>query len=80
MQSSLEMYAMKVFKEKIVNDKNYLKEYIGSATDPTGNTPEDFDCQICTELVYDPQECGTCDKIFCKICIEAWAAGNKTCP
>lgn len=48
MQSSLEMYAMKVFKEKIVNDKNFLKEYIGSATDPTGNTPEDFECQICS--------------------------------
>lgn len=61
---------MKVFKEKIVNDKNYLKEYIGLATDLAGKTPEEFECRICMQLVYNPQECSVCDKIFCKICIE----------
>ena len=80
MQSSLEMYAMKVFKEKIVNDKNYTREYIGLATDLTGKTPEVFECQICLQLVYDPQECAFCNKIFCRLCIEKWAISNKSCP
>ena len=54
MQSSLEMYAMKAFKKKIVNDKTRLKDILGFATDLTGKTPDDFKCHICTQLVYDP--------------------------
>ena len=51
------MYAMKVFRKKIVNDKTCVKEIIGEAKDVTGKTPENFKCHICMNLVDDPCEC-----------------------
>lgn len=44
--------------------------------------PDEFDCIICSEVVMDPLECGSCGKLFCKICITDWISKNPVtkCP
>ncbi|CAD8196409.1 unnamed protein product [Paramecium octaurelia] len=39
-------------------------------------------CQICQSLVYKPQECESCQKIFCLYCLQRWMSicNNETCP
>ncbi|CAK61777.1 unnamed protein product (macronuclear) [Paramecium tetraurelia] len=39
-------------------------------------------CQICQQLVFKPQECESCQKIFCLYCLQKWMSicNNETCP
>ena len=37
-------------------------------------------CSICCCIVLDPQQCDSCQNIFCKICITDWQKKSKTCP
>lgn len=43
---------------------------------------DNFDCLICLEVIRDPMECGTCGKLFCKLCISDWINKNSgtKCP
>jgi hypothetical protein len=38
---------------------------------------ENFECNICKLIVFEPVSCKECDKLFCKACIDQW---NKPCP
>lgn len=58
-----------------------ISQLIGSAVNSKGECPDDFQCNICTQLVYDPEECPKCDHMFCKKCIQDWfAKGKNECP
>ena len=48
------MYAMKVFEQKIVNDKKFHKSIVGAALNLSGKIPDNFMCNICHQLVYEP--------------------------
>jgi hypothetical protein len=37
-------------------------------------------CAICSCILIDPQQCVTCDNVFCKVCITDWHKKSKTCP
>ena len=51
------------------------------ATEKNGECPENFKCNICLMLVYDPVECSNCDHVFCKQCINDWKSkGKGECP
>jgi len=39
-----------------------------------------FVCAICAMVVKESQECGNCQSLFCKACIEPWRANNDSCP
>ena len=49
-------------------------------TDRCANQPVDdyFVCGICQCIVQDPQQCGACDKLLCKDCIETWLSRKQT--
>jgi hypothetical protein len=57
-------------------------EALGLAVDEKSSiTPEDFACNICMALVYDPYACNRCDQMFCKVCVDAWKkSGSQVCP
>ncbi|CAG0892164.1 unnamed protein product [Cyprideis torosa] len=42
--------------------------------------PRGFICDICTDVLNNPQELTTCGHIFCKRCINQWISQNQTCP
>ncbi|CAG0901757.1 unnamed protein product [Cyprideis torosa] len=42
--------------------------------------PRGFICDICTDVLNNPQELTTCGHIFCKRCITQWISQNQTCP
>lgn len=37
-------------------------------------------CQICTNIVLEPKECGECQSVFCVSCIDGWKYINNSCP
>ena len=37
-----------------------------------------FICGICQCIVQNPQQCGACDKLLCKDCIETWLSRKQT--
>ncbi|CAD8155545.1 unnamed protein product [Paramecium pentaurelia] len=37
-------------------------------------------CLICQEFVIDPQECQSCQTLFCTFCINQWLQNQQTCP
>ncbi len=42
---------------------------------------EDFQCSICLHVVWQPKQCGECEKYFCTRCIDGWLAkSNTSCP
>jgi hypothetical protein len=49
----------------------------------TPETENDFICQLCTNLVYDPIKCKICANVFCDFEITTWVekdAINRSCP
>ena len=40
---------------------------------------ETFECPICHGLVWEPQECSECSKLFCTDCIICWNKEHETC-
>ena len=46
-----------------------IRDIFQSATDTSGETPENFKCNICSQLVWEPIECNQCDHIYCSHCI-----------
>jgi hypothetical protein len=57
-----------------------LANLVSSATDSSDNTPDDFKCNICLRLVFEPQECRNCNQIYCLICIKTWHKKDQSCP
>ena len=70
------------FVAKLRPKDGAVKEAISSAVaKDSGETPQEFSCNICTLLIYNPVECGSCDQLFCKECLDNWLKrGNPTCP
>lgn len=60
---------------------DHIGEFLRSAVDASGECPENFKCFICLQLVSEPQECASCNQLFCKSCINGWLTkGKRTCP
>ena len=57
------------YKSKLIPSDDMLRQLVNSAVDKDGECPENFKCNICHCLLYDPQECSNCDQLFCKFCI-----------
>eukprot|EP00347_Sterkiella_histriomuscorum_P024278 403331685 len=65
-----ETYIQEVLDVDRVNNKEELKEFI-----------EAVQCLICLGIVRDPaMECSTCNRPFCKLCLDSWQRHNRTCP
>ena len=41
---------------------------------------EEFQCIICSNLVYNPITCNKCQSFFCKKCIVKWLQTSLSCP
>lgn len=37
-------------------------------------------CSICSCIIVEPQQCNSCENVFCKVCITSWQAKSSTCP
>ena len=62
--------AKKTFESKLQLKPTQLNEVISAGVDhETGECPENFKCNICHQLITEPQECSSCNQLFCKICI-----------
>ena len=49
--------------------------------DQSDQIDDQFICICCTNVVYQPIECETCQKWFCTQCIVRWhKEGAQTCP
>ena len=63
------MQAKKNYESKLMVSAKDVNETLCKAVEPNGEVPEDFRCNICLQLVADPQECTKCNQLFCKGCI-----------
>jgi hypothetical protein len=80
-KSSLTELLVQDFLKKLEIKQEDYEEHLKNAVTDSGETPEDFKCNICTLLVLNPVECNQCDQLFCKSCLNAWMAkGKSTCP
>ena len=61
-----------------IEDHEQFKWAVELAVNLKSEIPEDFACNICKKLVYEPLTCNMCDELFCKLCIEK--SKLKTCP
>jgi late competence protein required for DNA uptake (superfamily II DNA/RNA helicase) len=79
---SLEKQMREAFFSKLAHSEKHLQTTVSAAVDKaTSECPADFKCNICLQLVHNPEECGNCDQLFCKDCIASWRArGNSACP
>jgi hypothetical protein len=68
----------KFIKEKTPKDEFSLSDdlYCGSEK----RFIVDFSCLICLNIVMYPLQCGKCDKLFCKKCIENHLDKHDFCP
>lgn len=55
-------------EKNVINDEIY-NEFKYSVT-----------CQICSNIIYEPMICMSCQKVYCKLCISQWALNNRKCP
>lgn len=60
-EQSLVEQAKEAFSKKVTINPIRLKELVWSATDLEGNVPENFKCNICLQLVFEPEECNGCN-------------------
>ena len=37
-------------------------------------------CGICQEIVFKPEECVTCQNVFCGECVQKWREKKNICP
>ena len=56
-------------EEPVIINKNYYE-----------NLKEQLTCPICYCLLYNPLMCYSCEKVFCKRCIDTLASSNMCCP
>ncbi|TNV76756.1 hypothetical protein FGO68_gene3998 [Halteria grandinella] len=70
-----------LYNQKLQPDLDSMKYHISSAVDAkTGECPENFKCGICLQLVHLPEQCSSCDQMFCKECFMEWRVKRKqTC-
>ena len=69
------------WEASIIAQEWEIQEVIGLALNENSEIPEDFSCNICMVLVYNPYSCNKCDQIFCKTCMIEWKkSGSQTCP
>lgn len=67
--------------QKPLHDERHLN--IAHLVEENKELKEDmnfFVCSICTMVIKDPQECGSCNSTYCRECITPWHTSNKTCP
>jgi len=69
MESSQEVQQKLSYKGTLRVEAAQIKDFFQTATDPQGETPENFKCNICSQIVWEPVECNNCDHIFCSFCI-----------
>ena len=55
------MYAKKNYESKLLVSAKDVNETLCKAVEPNGEVPENFRCNICLQLVADPQECTKCN-------------------
>ena len=73
--------ARKQFEQLLVPDFLNTAQALSQAVDATTKeVPENFKCNICLMLVSNPEECGQCNQIFCRECIQGWKAKKGNCP
>ncbi|CAF1423460.1 unnamed protein product [Adineta steineri] len=47
----------------------------------SGVNVEDFECIICTDLLWKPIACNNCDSLYCSECIKIWLVQSpENCP
>ena len=51
--------------EKIKVAEEEVFKLVNEALSPDNECPENFACNICLGLVYDPKECDKCSQLFC---------------
>ena len=77
--------------DRFVVRKDVVERYLGSMPPPTRvevflsaqkEKHKKFNCQICTCIVKDPEECSYpgCSQLFCKKCISGWLQKSSMCP
>ncbi len=47
--------------ETFIPESAQMKEAVSHAVDEKSEVPEDFSCNICMSLVFDPYACNKCD-------------------
>lgn len=57
------------FMSKLTVSKAEIGKAATMSVDKTGEVPENFKCNICQLLVFDPCECQSCDQVFCQECL-----------
>jgi hypothetical protein len=65
-ESSVETKERENYKQTLQVDSESMRTLATMATEKNGECPENFKCNICLMLVYDPVECSNCDHVFCK--------------
>ena len=45
-----------------------------------GQVDDKFICQVCTEIIREPQQCSDCQRMFCTGCMADWARTNSDLP
>jgi hypothetical protein len=71
-----------VFLKNIIFLKTKTQEGINPdlLLDIYKNFYPDISCIICCAIVNDPEQCKTCQSLFCKYCIKKWIGQGKSCP
>ena len=59
-QSNIEKLVSSIIGS-FVPESASMKEVVGLAVDEKSVVPDDFSCNICMTLVYDPYACNKCD-------------------
>lgn len=63
-----------------VNTEGEVRNLLNESKDLSGVMQEDFECSICLLMLHKPVFCNSCDKLFCKVCIDKWILENDVCP
>lgn len=62
------------------NLEDYLNENYVIKDSTYKSTKDQIFCYICHEILIKPVMCMTCQKVFCKKCIEKWINIKNFCP
>lgn len=54
MESGVNIQAKKIYESKLMVSPKDVNDILCKATEPNGEVPENFKCNICLQLVADP--------------------------
>ena len=61
-----------------------IRDYISESNVINDEIYNDFKysvtCQICSNIIYEPMMCMSCQNVYCKLCISQWSRNNRRCP